>query len=76
MDSPDKLPARDKLPVASAPSTAEQAQEVIPDPLEALRKQFDQRLAGLKGDDAGARLRALMKAPGKLNGRVKAGSSY
>jgi prevent-host-death family protein len=56
--------------------TVERAQEAIPDPLEALRKRFDERLAVLKQDDAGARLRALMKTPGKLNGQVKAGSSF
>ena len=44
--------------------------------LEALRCRFDERLATLQGDDASDRLRALIRAPAKLDGRVKAGSSY
>lgn len=39
--------------------------------LEALRRSFDERLASLRADDSGDRLRALIHAPPTLNGRVK-----
>jgi PHD/YefM family antitoxin component YafN of YafNO toxin-antitoxin module len=51
-------------------------EQVVPDPLVELRRQFDERLAVLNEDSAGDRLRAVMDQPGKLNGSVKAGSTY
>jgi len=44
--------------------------------LDMLRRRFDERLASLQTADAGDRLRALMRAPAKLRGKVKAGASY
>ena len=41
--------------------------------LKELRARFDERLAALQADDAGARLRAVMDAPATLGGRVRAG---
>ncbi len=52
------------------------AQAAVPDPVEDLRRSFDQRLAALSAPDAGDRLRAIMRSPGKLAGRVKAGSTF
>lgn len=48
----------------------------IADPVEELRRRFDARLSVLKTEDAGDRLRAIMRSPGKLDGKVKAGSTY
>lgn len=45
------------------------------DPLAELRRRFDERLSALDAQEAGERLRALMAAPGKLHGKVKAGST-
>lgn len=42
--------------------------------LDALRRRFDERLAVLQADDASDRLRALIRAPARLEGRVKAGN--
>lgn len=44
--------------------------------LEALRARFDERLAALQADDAGDRLRAVMDAPAKLRGKVRAGATH
>ena len=44
--------------------------------LEALRHRFDERLAALQADDAGDRLRAVMDAPAKLRGKVRAGATH
>lgn len=44
--------------------------------LDTLRQQFDQRLSTLQAADAGDRLRAIMKGPAKLEGKVKAGTRY
>lgn len=44
--------------------------------LDALRRQFDDRLAALRQPSAGTRLRAAMGKPARLRGRVKAGSGY
>lgn len=41
------------------------------DALAALRRRFDQRLATLDADDAGRRLRRVMRAPAKLGGKLK-----
>lgn len=46
------------------------------DPLAQLRREFDDTLSALEADDAGKRLRDLMAVPGKLSGKVKAGSTY
>ena len=44
--------------------------------LAALRRRFDERLAALQTPDAGERLRAVMRAPVELQGKVKAGASH
>ncbi len=44
--------------------------------LEQLRLRFDQRLASLQADDAGSRLRGVMRHPAKLKAKVKAGASH
>lgn len=44
--------------------------------LDVLRQQFDERLASLHTPDAGDRLRALIRKPPLLAGKVKAGASY
>lgn len=44
--------------------------------LEALRHRFDERLTALDAGDAGERLRALARAPARLQGGVKAGSGH
>lgn len=44
--------------------------------LDALRQQFDTRLASLQPADAGERLRDIMRRPAKLGGKVKAGASH
>lgn len=44
--------------------------------LESLRRRFDDRLAALAEDDAGERLRAVMRKPVKLGGKVKAGTTF
>lgn len=41
--------------------------------LDALREQFDQQLASLQADDAGARLEKAFEAPVKLKRKAKAG---
>ncbi len=46
------------------------------DALEHLRQRFDQRLASLQADDAGERLRALMREPARLGGKARAGSGH
>ncbi|ATD68694.1 hypothetical protein CNR27_04380 [Luteimonas chenhongjianii] len=43
--------------------------------LDTLRARFDERLAALEADDAGARLRAVMAGPARLDGKVKAGAT-
>lgn len=52
------------------------AQAAVPDPVEDLRRSFDQRLAALSAPDAAERLRNVMRNPGPLAGRVKAGSTF
>jgi prevent-host-death family protein len=44
--------------------------------LDTLRQRFDQRLASLQAADAGGRLRAAMRGPAKLHGKVRAGQSH
>ena len=41
----------------------------MPDPLAELRRRFDERLAALDDEQAGDRLRDLMRSPGRLDGR-------
>jgi len=44
--------------------------------LEALRRRFDERLAVLRSDDAGDRLRAVLRQPARLGGRVRSGAGF
>ena len=44
--------------------------------LEELRERFDRRLAALQADDAGDRLRRVMREPAALHGEVKAGKTF
>ena len=44
--------------------------------LETLRSRFDERLATMQRADAGDKLRAVMKAPAKLRGKVRAGAGH
>lgn len=46
------------------------------DALDTLRRRFDERLASLRADDAGDRLRGLMTGPTRLGGKVRAGSGH
>ena len=55
---------------------ARAANQAMPDPLAELRRRFDERLAALDDEQAGDRLRDLMRSPGRLDGKVKAGSTY
>lgn len=55
---------------------AQAANQALSDPLAELRRRFDERLAALDSDDTAHRLRAVMRTPGKLGGKVKAGSTY
>ena len=55
---------------------AESAQARQQDALQALRQRFDERLATLAADDAGARLRALLSQPAALHGQVVAGVAH
>ncbi len=41
--------------------------------LETLRRRFDERLATLQAAEAGDRLRAVMRGPARLGGKIKAG---
>jgi prevent-host-death family protein len=59
--------------LVSAASSADRAQQSV---LDALRRSFDERLAGLREPGAGDQLRALIDAPTQLDGMVKAGSTY
>lgn len=52
------------------------ADERLEHDLAALRARFDERLAALRKPDASERLRAVMRAPAKLGGKVKAGGTY
>lgn len=60
-----------RLAALAADATTRTASE-----LEQLRHRFDERLAGLRARQAGKRLRAVMKGPARLRGKVKAGTSY
>jgi prevent-host-death family protein len=52
------------------------AESKADDVLEALRLNFDERLAVLDAPRAGARLRGVMDKPARLGGRVKAGTGH
>jgi len=52
-----------------------QGQAPVQGALEELRARFDERLVALAADDAGERLRAVMRAPAALAGEVKAGKT-
>ena len=43
--------------------------------LDTLRSRFDQRLQSLAADDAGERLRSLLRTPARLGGTVAVGST-
>ena len=55
---------------------ANRADEHLERDLADLRDRFDERLAALRKPDAGQRLRAVMQAPAKLRGKVKAGETH
>lgn len=44
--------------------------------LEALRRRFDDRLAVLRSDDAGDRLRSVLRQPARLDGKVRSGAGF
>lgn len=53
-----------------------EAQGVNASALDTLCHRFDERLAALQAEDAGDRLRALIRRPAALGGKVKAGSGH
>lgn len=53
-----------------------QAEAKTESALDALRRRFDERLAALQAENAGDRLRAVMRGPARLRGKVKAGDSH
>jgi PHD/YefM family antitoxin component YafN of YafNO toxin-antitoxin module len=57
-------------------AAADQAESRAASELDALRHQFDKRLAALRDSDAGDRLRSVMRRPATLRGKVKAGTRY
>jgi PHD/YefM family antitoxin component YafN of YafNO toxin-antitoxin module len=61
----------EKLLESARQADARQASE-----LDALRQDFDSRLAALRRKGSGDRLRAVMRRPAKLKGKVKAGTGY
>ena len=67
------LSAKDYETLITAVKSAESRTEAG---LDTLRQRFDERLAVLRQDNAGDRLRAITKSTTKLRGKVKAGASY
>lgn len=67
------LSARDYETLISAVKASESRIEAG---LDTLRQRFDDRLAVLRQDHAGDRLRGITKSATKLRGKVKAGASY
>lgn len=61
---------------ASLLERASQAESRVESDLAQLRQRFDERLAALRTPDAGERLRMVMRAPARLQGKVKAGKTY
>ncbi|MFU8816857.1 MAG: hypothetical protein ACNA7W_16030 [Pseudomonadales bacterium] len=53
-----------------------QHQTQIDDALAGLRERFDERLATLRAEEAGDRLRSVMREPARLNGEVRAGETH
>lgn len=74
-DSPEAviLSVETYTALANALRAAEAQQE---QKLAALRRRFDQRLASLESDDAGERLREVLREPATLDGAIKAGESH
>ncbi len=67
------IPADDYARLVEAVRQAESRDE---SELDALRRRFDDRLAVLQAPGAGDRLRAVMRRPSRLRGKVKAGTGY
>jgi PHD/YefM family antitoxin component YafN of YafNO toxin-antitoxin module len=55
---------------------AAQAESRVESDLAHLRQRFDERLAALRTPAAGERLREVMRAPARLQGKVKAGKTF
>lgn len=55
---------------------AEAARALQEDALQALRRRFDERLAGLRSPDAADRLRGALAQPAALAGQVRAGQTH
>ena len=53
-----------------------QHQAQVDDALANLRERFDERLAALQAEEAGDRLRSVMREPASLNGEVRAGETH
>lgn len=67
------------LSAAAYSALAEQASQTasrVESELEVLRRRFDERLASLAAPGASMRLRAVMRGPARLRGKVKAGQTY
>jgi PHD/YefM family antitoxin component YafN of YafNO toxin-antitoxin module len=65
------------LSIAQYTKLAEaEAGQAALDPLAGLRRQFDERLAALNEPGAGGKLRELARQAVRLDGEVKAGSTY
>lgn len=61
---------------ASLLDLAAQGESRIESDLATLRQRFDERLAVLQTPEAGERLRAIMRTPARLDGKVTAGERY
>ena len=61
---------------AALTDLAKQIESRTESELESLRTRFDDRLAALDGRDAGDRLRAVIRDPAGLGGKVKAGTDH
>jgi prevent-host-death family protein len=57
-------------------AASQQAEARLEADLSALRRRFDERLAGLRSPNAGQQLRQVMAGRARLDGKVKAGSTY
>lgn len=65
------FPVAEYESIRQALQQADRAREAM---LAALRHRFDERLGSLQAPDAGDRLRALMRSPARLGGKVRAGA--
>lgn len=63
------MPLDDYQALVQAAHRGEASTESAP---ETLRSRFDERLATLQATDAGDRLRAVMRGPARLRGKLKA----